>query len=137
MQPLQPGRYLFPDPRPSGAIAGFRFTLSEVDLAGDKMLVHLEVANAGVDPQTELPPRFIRLALVAKDGAAIAYTAIRAKEGGVVEQTGGIYFPSVGKRGAFVMEFQRPAAIGSFSVTVNDQALLAAITLHHATFQSF
>src|SRR2546428_2419001 len=33
-QPLQPGRYLFPDPRPSGTIAGFRFTLSEVDLAG-------------------------------------------------------------------------------------------------------
>ena len=101
------------------------------------MLVHLEVANAGVDPKTELPPRFIRLALVAQDGAAIAYTAIRAKEGGVVEQTGGIYFPSVGKRGAFVMEFQRPEAIGSFSVTVNDQALLAAITLHHAAFQSF
>src|SRR6266849_3112966 len=136
-QPLQPGRYLFPDPRPSGTIAGFKFTLSERDLAGDKMLIHLEVANAGVDPNTELPPRFIRLALVAQDGAAIAYTAIRAKEGGVVEQTGGIYFPSVGKRGAFVMEFQRPEAIGSFSVTVNDQALLAAITLHHATFQSF
>src|SRR5206468_12580560 len=85
-QPLQPGRYRFPDPRPSGTIAGFRFTLSEVDLAGDKMLIHLEVANAGVDPQTELPPRFIRLALVAQDGTAIAYTAIRAKEG-VVEQT--------------------------------------------------
>src|SRR5437899_4664563 len=29
-QPLQPGRYLFPDPHPSGTIAGFRFTLSEV-----------------------------------------------------------------------------------------------------------
>jgi len=58
--------------------------------------------------------RIIRLVLVPQDGTAIAYTAIRAKDGGVVEQIGGIYFPSVGKRGAFVMEFQRPAAIGTF-----------------------
>src|SRR2546427_13236232 len=40
------------------------------------------------------------------DGTSARYASIRVKEGALPEQNGTFNFPRVGKRGAFVMEFQ-------------------------------
>jgi hypothetical protein len=140
-RPLGPGRYLLPNPPPQGAIDGLRFALTEVDLTADKMLVHLNVDNFGVDPASEKLDReggSVRLGLVLADGTNAAYTAIRAKEGALTERDGSFSFSPVGKRGAFVMEFPRADNPGmTFSVVVNDQPLFSGIDLRKATFQSF
>jgi hypothetical protein len=143
-QPLQPGRYLFPEPRPSGTIDGLKFTLSEVDLRADAMLIHLKVENVGVDPATELHSRFqqktrdFQFALVGADGVPESYNVMHIKEGALTKENGSVTFPTTGKRGALVMEFtRREQPRSTFSLTVNRQPLLVAINLHKARFQSF
>ena len=84
-------------------------------------------------------PRYIQLGLLTAAGNSITYTAIRPKEGALEEDGAGSFsFPPYGKRGAFVMEFQRPTAqLPTFSVVANDQPLFSGINLHKATYQSF
>jgi hypothetical protein len=139
-EPLQAGRYLFQDPRPTGTVDRLKFTLSEVDLKPEAMLIHLEVENVGVDARAETPAgerRTIRLNLVSQDGAITKRSAIHIKEGALAEGKNSIIFPSVGKKGAFVMEFPRQEDPTTFSITVNDHPIFSAINLHSALFQSF
>jgi hypothetical protein len=105
------------------------------------MLVHLGVENMG-DNAADLPsqgtPRYTRLGLLTVGGATAGYTAIRVITGALDEDAAGlINFPSIGKRGAFVMEFLRPKQLRTFSIVVNDQPLFSSINLRTARFASF
>jgi len=140
-QPLKTGRYILTT-SPHGAIDGFVFTFTEVDLAAEKTLVHLGIENAAAETEWELPwlpkRRLIRFGLVFPDGTEAYYTAIRAKEGSVTAWGDSVSFPSKGERGAFVMEY--PAldpATQTFSLTVNDEPLFDAVNLRHAEYRSF
>ena len=131
--------------RPLGSIDGLKFTLTEVDLTAEKLLVHLDVENLGMEAASDWPWYFgrrnltIRLGLVMANGARENHIAIRAKEGAVSEENGCFRFPAFGLRGAFVMEFQaRENREASFSISVNDQPLLAATNLQgKAGYQPF
>lgn len=139
-RPLETGRYVFAEPRPSGTIDGLRFTLAEVDLMANRTLVHVEVENVGLDPASQTPrPRCIRIGMVGADGAAIAYDKISAREGAVYDENGSMKFPAAGKRGAFVMQYPRlpDNPRFTFSVVVNDQPVLAGILLRKGSFCSF
>jgi hypothetical protein len=139
-EPLQPGRYLFQDPRPSSTVDGLKLTLSEVDLRQEAMLVHLEIENVGVDPtqeprfRTPNPTQHYRFRMLTREGACQKYSAMQIKEGALTKENGTVTFPPTGKR---VMEFPRQENPASFSITVNDQPIFSAINLHNLGFQSF
>jgi len=80
---------------------------------------------------------------VSHDGAVASYTIIHVKEGALSEGTNSITFPSIGKRGAFVMQSPRPqdkepgsltpATPVTFSITANDQPIVPALNLRKTT----
>lgn len=139
---LKLGRYLLPDPPPSGTVDGHRFTLTEVDLTGAAMLLHLDVENVGSNPSAAPPDtssrRRIRLHLILPDGTAVAYSGIRPKGGAVAENSDAVLFPPRGMRGAIVLQF--PAldpATQTFTLVVNDQPLFSGMNLRIFPFLAF
>ncbi len=142
-QPLRPGRYLFTGPV-RATIDGLRFTLTEIDLTGNKLIMQLGLENVGLDPANELyswerkTQRYTRLGVIAGNGEVFGYTAIRVKEGAVTENDGSLAFPAVGKRGACVLEFAfRKIFQAPFSFVVNEQPVFSGINLRQARFESF
>jgi hypothetical protein len=103
----------------------------------------MNVENVGQNPTNDRPwfsagKRYIQLGLLTAGGANAGYTAIRIKEGALEEDGAGSFsLPRVGKRGAFVMEFQRPKQLRTFSLVVNDQPIFSGINLRAARFRSF
>jgi hypothetical protein len=133
-RPLRPGRYLLPVPCPTGTVNGFRFTLTEVDLAADKALLHLDVDN--IDPPWS--GNGMRLGILNGDGTMTAHTAIRPKEGHMADRSGAVTFPGLGKHGAFIMEFESlDKLLPTFSLVVNDQPLFSGVNLRKAAFTPF
>lgn len=138
---LSPGRYLFPRPMPQGRVDDLVFTLTEIDIASDRMTAHIAVENVGFDPNAApscRTKRFIRFAIALPDGTTRADTATRIKEGALTATADSFYFPSLGRRGAFVMDFPPLSPdTQTFSLLVNDAPIFSAInlrTLRHETF---
>jgi hypothetical protein len=138
---LEPGRYI-PSLQPRRSVDGLLFTLTEVDLTAEDMLVHMNVENIG-GPWMDLLRfshglRHTRLGILTASGNFLDYTSIRAKEGALAENGKGSFsFPPVGQRGAFVMDFARPKDLLTFSIVVNDQPTLTGINLRKAKYLSY
>jgi hypothetical protein len=137
--PLPRGRYVFPEPRPRGAIHGFRFTLLEIDLTADKMLAHIRVENLlATDSEAPESPMAFGFGIITAGSKALTAVAYRITDGALTYRNdGGIVFPAVGQRGRFVVEFQPHRNLHTFSMTINDQSLFGSISLPHAKFLSF
>ena len=97
-------------PRSAGTIDWLTFTPSEVDLNQESILIHLEVENVGREAKAETPrvsahhPIQSRLA---KRYPRQLHQHPR-QEGALSEDKNSLTFPSVGKKGAFVLQFPRP-----------------------------
>ena len=127
--PLKIGRYFFGDPRPSGDMNGFRFTLTEVDLTDTSMLIHLDA-----DAESSFGG-YTRLAMISTGGTLIPYKEIRLKEGDL-DIEGDWFSFFWGRHGAFVLEFAAMPEISAFTIAVNDQPLIP-INLRAAAYRSF
>jgi hypothetical protein len=138
-QPLQPGRYLFAGLLPKGRVGELSFTLAEIDLAADRLLVHVEIDDVGETlSDCCIYARAARFSLLAADGARIGVLSLRHKAGTPIAANGTFEFSHLHPHGAFVMEFPKAADLGqTFSLAVNDEPTFGGINLRNVPYQPF
>jgi len=142
---LRPGRYVFPEPYPSGVLDDYRFTLTEVHLTATITYLHLTVVRVP-PPSTWSPtPRYegldrsgIDLRLLMEDGTELAEIGSRISEGRLTYEDEGLALPSGGRSSQSVRRFPALQGAGeTFTVVANDYLVIGSVDLRRAEFHSF